>query len=304
MIYVKVAERTFAIHTRKQEAFLHLISGAYSPFLSDLPDRGEQLLFSVDLDKPTTLPEAKPLKVFEYMLTDDTATLRIYQGRYILSILNKASGRTFTIDCQLDSASDVAEYNFTSDIAIQDIAPPRHIIDHLLIFAFSVAGLADNILLIHASTITYRDKAVMFLAESGTGKSTHTRMWMENITGTTLLNDDAPALHIGEDGVVYAYGTPWSGKTPCCKNEKYPLAALVRIRRAPYNKMIPLNSIAAFGALLPSCMPTLQYDDALLDAVCSVISEVMQSVPIWTLECLPNPNAAYTSNAALFPVDK
>ena len=85
---------------------------------------------------------------------------------------------------------------------MQGIAPPGHILDHLLIFALSVAAVGKGILLIHASTIRYRGKAVMFLGESGTGKSTHSRMWLENIEGSTLLNDDAPAVRISADSTT------------------------------------------------------------------------------------------------------
>ena len=54
-------------------------------------------------------------------------------------------------------------------------------------------------LAIHSSCIVYRDKAVLFLGESGTGKSTHTRLWRENIPEAVLLNDDSPMIRV-EDG--------------------------------------------------------------------------------------------------------
>ena len=73
---------------------------------------------------------------------------------------------------------------------------------------------------IHSSCIVYRGKAVLFLGASGTGKSTHTRLWLENIEGSTLLNDDSPFVRV-EDGKVWAYGSPWSGKTSCYKQECY-----------------------------------------------------------------------------------
>ena len=56
---------------------------------------------------------------------------------------------------------------------------------------------------IHSSCIVYKDKAVLFLGESGTGKSTHTRLWREYIHGAVLLNDDSPMIRV-EDGKVWA----------------------------------------------------------------------------------------------------
>jgi hypothetical protein len=170
----------------------------------------------------------------------------------------------------------------------------------MLVQAFSFAAARRQTLLIHASTVVYDRQAVMFLAESGTGKSTHTRLWLENIPGSSLLNDDAPALRIS-GGKAVAFGTPWSGKTPCYKNEEYPLAACVRIRRAPYNRMEKLNAISAFGALLPSCLPTMQQHDDMLDAVCSTLSALIPAIRVYTLECLPDADAARLSNSTIFP---
>ena len=73
---------------------------------------------------------------------------------------------------------------------------------------------------IHSSCIVYKDKAILFLGESGTGKSTHTRLWREHIPEAVLLNDDSPIVRVEEEK-IWAYGSPWSGKTPCYKQESY-----------------------------------------------------------------------------------
>lgn len=232
MIYVTVAGETFGIKTAKQEAMLHRMEKNYGPFMTADTVPAEKVLFIADIDRTVTVPAGEPLKTFDYALTEDAARLRIYPDRCLLSITHKASSKTFSIACPLRSDSPDDTPAYPADLTMQGIAPPGHILDHLLIFALSVAAVGKGILLIHASTIRYRGKAVMFLGESGTGKSTHSRMWLENIEGSTLLNDDAPAVRISADSTT-AYGTPWSGKTPCYRAEHYPLAALVRIRRAP-----------------------------------------------------------------------
>lgn len=305
MISVTVAGSTFGIRTTKREAILRIMEANYRPFLSALTETSdENPLFVIDIDKRITLPTESPRKIFEYDLTDDAATLRIYEDCYILSILNNASGETFSVKCPLHPACVTGKetYEFTADLTIHGIAPPRHILDHIFIFAFSVAGAARNILLIHASTIVYKGHAVMFLGESGTGKSTHSRMWLESIAGTTLLNDDAPAVRISADGTVTAFGTPWSGKTPCYRNEAYPLAALARIKRAPYNLISRQSPLKAFGAVLPSCLPTLQQDEAMLDTLCSALSPLLSRIPVYMLECLPNTDAAKVACGNIFDV--
>ena len=79
---------------------------------------------------------------------------------------------------------------------------------------------------LHGSCIVYKGKAVLFLGESGTGKSTHTRLWRENIAGSKLLNDDSPIVRY-EEGGVWVYGSPWSGKYSFVyKAECYPFGRM------------------------------------------------------------------------------
>lgn len=301
MIYITVAGQTFGIETKKQEAMLARMARNYGAFMQTDAPSGN-LLFTASIDGPVALPEDKPLVTFRYDLTEDSAVLRIYPSCRILSIRHASSGRVFSMVCPVRLPGTEADipYTFTADLTTQGIAPPGHILDHLLIFALSVAGLGRGILLIHASTVVYRGRAVMFLGESGTGKSTHSRMWLENIAGTSLLNDDAPAVRIAPDGSVTAYGTPWSGKTPCYRAESYPLAALVRIRRAPCNRITAQDTLRALGAVLPSCLPTLQQDDATLDPLCEALSQLLSRTPVYILDCLPDADAARVSCGAVF----
>lgn len=304
MIKVTVAGETFGIKTEKQQAMLKLMESNYSPFFGDGGSRndGGRTLFIINIDRRIAMPAEEPLKIFNYRLTADKAALRIYPDCYILSILNSASGETFSLrfpTLQADTAE--ARYECEADLTIHGIAPPRHIIDHILILAFSLAAAPEKTLLIHASTVVYHGKAVMFLGESGTGKSTHSRMWLESVAGAFLLNDDAPAVRVLADGSVRAYGTPWSGKTPCYRNEDFPLAAMTRIKRAPCNLISRQNPVRSFGAVLPSCLPTLQQDERMLDCVCATLSSILSSVPVYILECLPNTDAARVACGNIFP---
>lgn len=153
---------------------------------------------------------------------------------------------------------------------------------------------------VHTSTITYKGKNVLFLGESGTGKSTHTRLWRENIEGATLLNDDSPILRIKENGEAWIYGSPWSGKTPCYKNESYPLAGCVRLSQAPYNKIERLRVIQAYAAIHPSCPPDFAYDKYLYGGISKTISKLIAQVPFFHLACLPNAEAALLSCQTIF----
>ena len=154
-------------------------------------------------------------------------------------------------------------------------------------------------LAIHSSCIVYRNQAVLFLGESGTGKSTHTRLWREHIDGAVLLNDDSPMIRV-EEGKVWVYGSPWSGKTPCYKAERYELKGCVRLSQAPYNRMRKLSVLEAYGAIHPSCAPEFAYDDALYDEVSRTLGEILSVVPVYHLECLPDEDAARLSCGMIF----
>ena len=167
--------------------------------------------------------------------------------------------------------------------------------------AYGVATIPLKTVAIHTSTITCEGKAILFLGESGTGKSTHTRLWREHIEGAVLLNDDSPIIRI-IDGKPWVYGSPWSGKTPCYKNESYPLAACVRLSQAPYNQIKKLSVTQGYGALHPSCPPNFAYSDELYDYISDFLSSLLSVVPVYHLACLPDAAAARLSYKTIFGV--
>ena len=154
---------------------------------------------------------------------------------------------------------------------------------------------------IHSSCIVADGSAVIFLGESGTGKSTHTRLWRENIPGAVLLNDDSPVVRVLDDGSVRVYGSPWSGKTPCYKQESYPLAGCVRLSQAPYNKIHKLHVFKGYASLHPSCPPEFAYDERIFSHISSTLSSILKVVPCWHLECLPDACAARLSYTTILP---
>ena len=157
-----------------------------------------------------------------------------------------------------------------------------------------------GIIAVHSSCIVADGSAVIFLGESGTGKSTHTRLWRENIPGAVLLNDDSPVVRVFDDGTVWVYGSPWSGKTPCYRAERYPLKACIRLSQAPLNKIKRLSVLQAYAALHPSCPPAFAYDAPLYDALSRTLGEVLGLVSCFHLECRPDEEAAQLSYQTIF----
>lgn len=164
---------------------------------------------------------------------------------------------------------------------------------------FNLLALRHQTVALHSSVNVYRGQAVLFLGESGTGKSTHTRLWRKHIAGVTLLNDDSPFVTV-QEGEAVVSGSPWSGKTPCYINRTYPIRAIVRLSQAPHNRMRRLRPIEAIGALLPSCPPAFARDTHLQDAMCEVVSRILSYVPVYHLECLPDAAAAQLACETIF----
>lgn len=159
----------------------------------------------------------------------------------------------------------------------------------MLIFAF--AGSYHKTLLIHASCVMLGDSAYPFIAQSGTGKSTHSSLWLQHIEGAHLLNDDNPIIRIMDDGQPYIFGSPWSGKTPCYRNRRAKLGAVTRIDRAPKNSIEQLSPIQAFASLLPACS-SMKWDTDIYNNLCDTVTRIIETTPIYTLHCLPDEEAA------------
>ena len=145
-------------------------------------------------------------------------------------------------------------------------------------------------LLIHASTIVLEGRGYAFTGRSGSGKSTHSRLWLNNMDGTELLNDDNPVIRI-IDGKPFAYGSPWSGKTPCYRDTKATLGAVTRIERAETNTIERLRGAQAFAALLPACS-SMKWDKDIYGNTCDTVARIIETTPIFTLHCLPDAEAA------------
>ncbi|WP_146113741.1 hypothetical protein [Sphingobacterium gobiense] len=170
----------------------------------------------------------------------------------------------------------------------------------LLMVVFGQVGLQHQLILIHASVIAYKNKqGVAFLGKSGTGKSTHSRLWLQHIPNTELLNDDNPVVRLEEDGKVMIYGTPWSGKTPCYKDKRVELKGFVRLEQAPLNRFTRKKGMEGLIAVLPSCT-ALRWNKDLFNAMTDTLSQLVDRVNVGHLECLPDADAAKMSHKALF----
>ena len=170
--------------------------------------------------------------------------------------------------------------------------------DSSLMMLYALFTADRQTLLMHSSTVVKSGIGYLFLGISGTGKSTHSRLWMETLDGVTLLNDDNPVIRIADDGTARVHGTPWSGKTPCYLNHSVPIGGIVDLEQAKCNAIVRLSPSEAYAAILSSSSG-LKSDGATADGMHDTLSALLAQVPCWHLRCLPDHAAAQLCHATV-----
>ncbi len=167
-----------------------------------------------------------------------------------------------------------------------NIAMRRFAMNNSLMLVYAFSGATHDTLLVHASVIRHKGVAYAFTAPSGTGKSTHVANWMRTVEECDIVNDDNPIFRI-EEGRPILYGSPWSGKTPCYRNIRVPLGALMQIKRDETNYVKELPPLNSFSVLLTACS-SMKWDETIFQNVCSTVSKLVESIKVAELHCLPD----------------
>jgi len=180
-----------------------------------------------------------------------------------------------------------------------DVALMRFALNNALMLSYAFSSAYHDTLLIHASVVRHKGLSYAFTAKSGTGKSTQVANWLRNIPECDLINDDNPIVRIEyskDDNTPHAvlYGSPWSGKTPCYRNVKTPLSAIVMIKRDDHNEMLPQSPLESFITLLSACS-AMKWDEELYSRVCRTCSLFVENIQVTELHCLPDVQSAITA---------
>ena len=147
--------------------------------------------------------------------------------------------------------------------------------------------------MLHSSAVALDGNAYLFSGQSGIGKSTHTSMWLELLGKRSfVINDDKPAVLI-RDGVVYACGTPWSGKHDISENVCLPVKGLCFISRGEQNDIVRLNEKMAVVHMVDQC--TKNFNSEQWEKLFSMIDTFIKNVPVYKLKCIKDPSAAKLS---------
>ena len=170
-------------------------------------------------------------------------------------------------------------------------------INNALMVMYALSTACQQTVLFHSSVVSYKEHGYMFLGKSGTGKSTHSSLWLKHIGGTELVNDDNPVVRRMPDG-FYVFGSHWSGKTPCYRNVSYPLGGVVLLSQAPYNEIRRLRPLEAYAALMAS-ISGKRWDKQVAEGLHETENKMAGEVAVWHLDCLPDEAAARICNETI-----
>ena len=175
-----------------------------------------------------------------------------------------------------------SSYSF-SDPYLETLAVYRRIAEKMPDF---------DTILFHGSCVAVDGVGYLFAAKSGTGKSTHTRLWRQVFGDrAVMINDDKPMIRAGSEGEgPVIFGTPWDGKHHLSTNTCVPLKDLCILERAGENTIRALSPQEAYPMLLkqvyrPMNLPAMEKTLCILD-------RLMTSVGLWRLGCTIDPQAA------------
>lgn len=160
-------------------------------------------------------------------------------------------------------------------------------------------GLIDySGMLLHASCVVVDGYAYIFSADSGTGKSTHTNLWLKLFKGSYILNDDKPALRI-IDNVVYACGTPFSGKYDISTPKLVPLAGICFLERSENNWIEKADIKDSVFKIFSQTVRNLPMDK--MNKLFDVLEEIFKKVPLYNMGCNMEDEAAKLSFDTMKP---
>lgn len=286
LLRYRIAEHDIVLKTPDAETTANILKN-FSPFqVADTEKFGTEL-FTFSGNKAIEKPNSAPVDKIEWYGINSTI-YAVPNGTVILVEING-------VEHWFRASADWTEI----DVDFSPADPNKKLfLNQFIMMAFGISSAFHDTIKIHASVIQKEQKALLFLGKSGTGKSTHSRLWQEFVPGCSLLNDDEPIVRMLKDGSVRVYGSPWSGKTPCYKNESAEVAAFVHLYQSPENKLTRLNTLDSFKSIYISTS-ILRSDSMNKNCVLDTVSAVLQRVPVYRLDCRPDYEAVSLTRTLL-----
>ncbi len=275
IVHYSIADLTVSIEGNDSMSILEQLSG-FGEFITD---NSNNVDIRIILDSNLDLANKERFTQLKNFVVDGTEHIFWAGEKELLFQLISS-----------DDSIDVLQERGSSEIRLSSCTSAL-MLRFALWAAYSMVAIESGVVPIHASSVEHKGYAMLSLGESGTGKSTHSNMWLESIPDTRPFNDDSPMLRM-QAGTLYTYGSPWSGKRAWYVAKRYPAKAIVRIVRDQNNSIERLNAINSIAAVYPSLPPMFALDKALSAKLLDIVSKVYQSTPIYRLKCRPDHQAA------------
>lgn len=140
-----------------------------------------------------------------------------------------------------------------------------------------------NGLFFHCSCFDLDGEAYIFTAPSGTGKSTHTRLWRERFGDRlTMINDDKPIIRF-IDKRFYIYGTPWNGKHSISTNMRSPVHAICVLEQDKVNRIEQMDTVGALTSIIKQTL--IPHEKSEMNKLLDLLSEMLSQIPVYRLGC-------------------
>ena len=205
---------------------------------------------------------------------------------------------------ETDEADALFESERTAREDVYTASPKRHFsmpsLETLAVYRKIAERLPYyDVFLMHGSCLAVDGMSYLFTAKSGTGKSTHARLWRETMGDrVVMVNDDKPLIRF-VDGQPRAFGTPWDGKHRLSSNISVPLRAICILTRGEQNRIVPINAYEGYPMLVQQIYRPL--DGTAMVKTLALIDRICSATALWRLECNMDPDAARVSYDAMKP---
>ena len=289
-IYYRVGRHNYCVNFCDEKNTVALLPSSEPFRLAEIPE-GEPLLFELNVDDAWR-PSQKGKEIGQFDCGGNNHGVYLMEdGCYQIMVSDINARLCCLMQATADFSSAIVCLNGNENMR-------KFGLNNALMMMYAFAGADKMTVLMHASVIRKDERGYLCLGVSGTGKSTHTQNWLKYIPDTDLMNDDNPVVRVCDDGVARVFGSPWSGKTPCYRNVEAPIGGFLQLKQAPYNKIRRMGTIEGYASLLPSCS-VMKWDRRDYVGTSDTVSKLLELVPVFFLENLPNEEAVQMSYEAM-----
>ena len=285
-IHYNIAGHSLLIETTDFETTRRLIP-SFDPFFVEIEEGNTDILFKFIGNKKILIPETDPVDIVEI----HGLSYKVFLEEGVMTVCMSMQDNEYYFQISADKSTVITDITLIKE-------SESFFLLYFLRTVYGIISAYHKTLKIHASVIEKDGKALIFLGKSGTGKSTHSKLWQKYVPGCALLNDDEPIIRIMNDGTIKVFGAPWSGSTPCYRNASADVSAFVHLHQSDENRLTKLNGMESFTSLLQSTA-IMRSDSNNRTMIISMINDILEKVSVYRLDNRPDREAVSLSETLL-----